>query len=329
MKKFLIRICVMGSILMVLLLGLNFLYISTDYYKNLNGMKKFSEVPEHIDVVNFGASHSACAFYWEEYDEFDGVNMALGSQTVVYDEAFFDYYADRMDENTTVILEVMFKSLYEQEPTERPYDANITRYYQVLPNEYIRQWNLLDAIQYKYIPVLGNRENIVTKIVNDWISDTEVKSELERQQEIAGELTGEPTQVLTGWTEEAMNAEGNRRASVFMNVSGDQSHGEQYDAFIRIIEKCKERNIQVVMVTAPTLPCHYEGFSIEFMNKFYEDILEISKKYDVPYYNYTGDDRFLQDYRWYSDTDHLNGYGSVVFTQQFLEDHKDTLQFVK
>ena len=311
MKKFLVRVCIMGSILMALLLGLNVLYINTDYYKNLNDMKKFSEVPEHIDVVNFGASHSASAFNWSGYEEFNGVNMALGSQTVVYDEAFFDYYVDRMDENTTVILEVMFKTLYEQEPNEKPYPTNITRYYQVLPSKYIKQWNLVDAIQYKYIPVLGNRENIVSKIVNDWMKKEDVKSEFELQQEVAGELTGEPTQVLSGWAEDAMNAEGQRRASVFMELSGDQSHGEQYEAFIRIIEKCQARNIQVVLVSAPTLPCFYESFSDSFMDKFYADMQEICEKYNLEYYDYTGDERFLQDYRWYSDTDHLNGYGSV------------------
>ncbi|MBQ7944530.1 MAG: hypothetical protein IJ326_10780 [Lachnospiraceae bacterium] len=329
MKKFLVRVCIMGSILMALLLGLNVLYINTDYYKNLNDMKKFSEVPEHIDVVNFGASHSASAFNWSGYEEFNGVNMALGSQTVVYDEAFFDYYVDRMDENTTVILEVMFKTLYEQEPNEKPYPTNITRYYQVLPSKYIKQWNLVDAIQYKYIPVLGNRENIVSKIVNDWMKKEDVKSEFELQQEVAGELTGEPTQVLSGWAEDAMNAEGQRRASVFMELSGDQSHGEQYEAFIRIIEKCQARNIQVVLVSAPTLPCFYESFSDSFMDKFYADMQEICEKYNLEYYDYTGDERFLQDYRWYSDTDHLNGYGSVLFTEEFLNDHRDILNFLK
>ena len=45
------------------------------------------------------------AFKWGEYTQFAGVNMALGSQTVVYDEALFSYYFERLDENSTVILD--------------------------------------------------------------------------------------------------------------------------------------------------------------------------------------------------------------------------------
>lgn len=329
MKLFVQKVCVFFVIVMTLLLGLNMLYINTDYYKNLNDMGKFSCVPEHIDVVNFGASHSEWAFDWSNYEEFTGFNMALGAQTVVYDEALFDYYADRMDENTTVILDVMFKSLYEQEPSQKPMPANITRYYQILPNRYIKQWDLIDAIQYKYIPVLGNRENIVYKIANDWFDKQERESELALQQAIGIEITGEPTQVLSGWDKEAMLAEGKRRASVFMEASGDQSHGEQYEALIRMIEKCQERDMQVILTSAPILPCNYEGFTEEFLNKFYADIQEICEKYDIEYFDYTRDERLLTDYRWYRDTDHLNEYGRILFTQLFLEDNKDMLRFLQ
>ena len=54
-----------------------------------------------------------------------------------------------------------------------------------------------------------------------------------------------PTQVLEGWEAEAMNAEGKRRAESFMALSGNQELGEQYEALIRIIEKCKENNSSV------------------------------------------------------------------------------------
>ena len=326
MKRFIKKVAVFGLILSVLLGSLNLAYVNTEYYKNLNDMRKYKSVPEHIDVANFGASHSACAFNWYGYTDFDGMNMALGSQTVVYDEALFDYYFDHLDENSTVILEVMFKSLYEQEPDEPPYGSSITRYYQVLSKDYIRQWRLEDALQYQYIPVLGNRQNAVRRIWDELPFNHVVQeSELQTQQKTEDGLTGEPTQVLTGWEEEDMIKEGNRRAGVFMELSGDQEHGEQYDAFIRIIEKCKANDIDVILVTAPTLPCFYTGFSPEFMDKFYADMKEICEKYDVMYINYTGDGRFLKDYRLYSDTDHLNGYGSRFFTEKFLEDNRDVL----
>ena len=329
MKKFLRKIFQLFIILGLLLVLCNYAYINTDYYKNLNDMRKFHELPTHINIANFGASHSACAFNWGEYDTFEGSNMALGSQTLVYDEAMLRYCFNHLNKDSTVVLEIMYKSLYEEEPNEAPYPTNITRYYQVLPGSYMKQWNLTDAIKYKYFPIIGNRQAAIPKMVGEWLYGSSGESEFDKQQDRKQSLTGEPTQVLMGWEEESMIAEGKRRAEVFMELSGNQTHGDQYNALIRMIELCKENGIQVILMTAPTLPCFYMGYTQEFVDKFYADMDEICIKYDVQYIDYTGDERFLLDYRWYSDTDHLNGYGSEIFTQAFLEDNQEVLAFYK
>ena len=245
MKKFLLKAGIATAILAFLLVFYNCLYVNTDYYKNLNDMGKFRDVPEHIDVVNFGASHSLEAFEWSGYTAFQGFNMALGAQTIVFDEALFDYYADHIDENSVVILELMFKSLYEEEPDEEPAPTNITRYYQVLPKKYMKHWNFADALRYQYFPVLGNRQNALGAILEEWnrTGDTEL---LSSEPEM---LSGAPTQILTGWSKEEMEKEGERRASVFMELSGEQEHGAQYEALTGIIEKCQANNIQVILLS--------------------------------------------------------------------------------
>lgn len=327
MKKFLLKSVMAIGILIGLLCLLNGVYTHTDYYKNLNDMGKFLDVPEHIDVANFGASHSTLAFDWSEYSEqFQGMNMGLGSQTYVYDLALFEYYADCFDETSTVIVDVMFKSLYEAEPSEKPYPPNITRYYQILPKKYIKQWNILDAMQYQYFPILGNRQNAIENIEWEMFSHKAESISASDNSSVGSALEGEPTQVLDGWEKEDMLAEGKRRAESFMNQSGEQVLGEQYEALIQMIELCKEKGIQIVLVTVPTLPCHYESFTDEFMEKFYQDLKNICETYDVQYFDYTGDERFLTDYRWFRDTDHFNEIGAKVFTRQFLQDNKDILQ---
>lgn len=322
MKKFLLKAGIAAAILAILLVGFNFLYVNTEYYKDLNDMGKFREVPEHIDVVNFGASHSEGAFDWSDYSTFCGFNMALGSQTLVGDEALFRYYCDRLDENSVVILEIMFKSLYEEESEGKPTATSITRYYQVLPRKYMVHWDFIDAIQYRVLPVLGNRQNALGAILKEWRG-----RENDGQQVTEFVLSGEPTQVLADWSREEMEKEGARRASVFMELSGEQKRGVQYEALIRIIEKCQEDHIQVILTTVPTLPCFYENFDEAFMERFYADVAEICEKYDLLYFDYTGDERFLTDYRWFRDTDHLNQYGAKVFTELFLEDHAELFQF--
>lgn len=314
MKKFLCKVAALSIILGTLLALANCAYVNTSYYKNLNSVGKFAVIPENIDIVNFGNSHGQMAFNWEGYKEFIGVNMGLASQTIVYDEMLLEQYFERLHEGSTVVLEISFRSLYEEEEHEAPYSAKITRYYRVLEKEHFKLWNFFDALKYKYIPIWGAKETAFRKIVEEWFTE-------EKEETIFTD------KILVDISTSEMIAIGESRAKKFMAMSGSQERGEEYEALIRIIEKCKENNIYVILVTAPTLSCFYRGFTEEFMDKFYADVWEISSKYDVRYIDYTGDPRFPDDGYLFHDPDHLTVYGSKLFTAEFLRDNADILWF--
>ncbi len=309
MKKFLYKAAFLGTILTAFLVLLNLAYVNTSYYRNLNGVSKFEKIADSIDVVNFGNSHGQMAFNWESCKEFTGVNMALASQTIVYDEALFEQYFDYLHAGSTVILEISFRSLYEEEDKDI-HSAKITRYYRVLEKEYFKWWNFSDALKYRYIPVLGDRQEAVRKILGEWMAGEKTVSSMEDTFYVDIETP-------------EMEEIGKKRAEEFMALSGSQEYGEQYEALLRIIEKCKENNIQVILVTAPTLSCFYESFTEDFMDKFYADVREIASRYDIRYIDYTGDPRFPDDGCLFHDPDHLTLYGSEIFTKEFLKDNDD------
>ena len=309
MKRFLSKVISMCVILGILLLLLNAAYMSTAYYRDLNDMGKFSDMPKHIDIVNFGNSHAFCCFDWGDYKEFAGANMALPSQTITYDEAILNQYFGHLHEGSLVVLEISFRSLYEEEVFSEESSA-ITRYYRVLSRGYFKHWNLADAIKYKYLPVLGDRGTAILKIVEEWTDAGEMSELQEKEPDLSD-----------------MSAFGQERADTFMQQSGSQELGEQYEALVRIIEKCKSNDIQIILITAPTMSCFYEGFTEEFLDKFYADMEEISKTYDVRYIDYTGDARFPDDKDLFKDPDHMTAYGSKLFTEVFLQDNASVLWF--
>lgn len=325
MRRFITRVIICAIILFIPLAGLNAAYIRTDYYKNLNLVAKYESVPKHIDVVNFGASHSGAAYIWNEYSgEFVGFSMASGGQQMVYNEGFLKTYLDSIDENSTVIIDLMFNSLYQIPDSD-------AKYYEVIPRKNLYDWQLIDAIQFAWFPILGNRQNAIDAL--EWsVIGVEKKGEESALEDIVVEnanaidmQTKEPTQVLEGWEYDDMIVEGYRRAR--SHQTDTQEHGDNYYALINMIEICQERDIQVVLTTVPTLPCYYEGFDSEYLEKFYEDVNSISDIYDVPYWDYTGDERFLSDYREYLDTDHMNSLGATHFLKVFMEEHGKDLAF--
>ena len=214
MKKFLLRSGITAAVLTALLFLVNLIYINTDYYRNLNGMDKYSNVPEHLDIVSFGASHSQASYLWGVLPEgIHAFSMALGGQSLMQDAAWLDYYSDMIDEDTIVIIDVMFNSLYGGESVDD------SKYYQVLPAEYICGWNIEDAIRYAYVPILGNRQDGIEAIEMSLFGRKEKEGDHfgETVKKATESVNSEaPTDVIEGWTLEEMVTEGKRRASVKM-----------------------------------------------------------------------------------------------------------------
>lgn len=312
MGKFLGKVLILLILLGILLAGANFAYVHTEYYKNLNNLDNFAQIPEHIDIVNLGNSHSYYGFVWTG-NSFTGFNMALPSQTIVYDEMLLNEYFDRLNEDSTVVLAISFRSLYEENSSM--ITSQVTRYYRVLSKRTFTLWDWKDAIIYKYIPVLGNRATAMKMVISEWFN--------ENQPETTERLP------WNGWEFEAIEALGKVRAEEFMEKSGTQELGDQYQALIRILEKCKEADVQVILVTMPTLSCFYNSFTEDFKLKFYADMEDIFNQYGVRYLDYTGDPRFEEDWKIFNDTDHLTEEGAKLFTNVFLTDNADILWFVK
>ena len=319
MNKFLLRAGITAAVLTALLFLVNLIYVNTDYYRNLNGMDKYSNVPEHLDIVSFGASHSQASYLWGILPE--GINafsMALGGQSLMQDAAWLDYYSDRIDEDTIVIIDVMFNSLYGGESVDD------SKYYQILPAKYICGWNIEDAIRYAYVPILGNRQDGIEAIEmslfgrkekeGDHFGETVKKATESVKSEV-------PTDVIEGWTLDEMLTEGKRRASVKMEESPYVQSGPQYEALEHMLEVCTDKKCRVIVTTTPTTPYFYDGFDKEYLERFYTDLTGLCDKYNVEYVDYTGDERFISDYRMWLDTDHLNGIGGEYFTKIFIEEN--------
>lgn len=334
MKKFVCRSGVVIVIIAVFFLFLNYLYVNTDYYMGLNGMDKYRHVPKHLDVVSFGASHSECCYEWRMAGFASGTvafEMAAGGQTLVQNANLLDYFQDRIDEKTTVVIDVMPSALYSNEDKHSQ-----TRYYQILPRKYIYGWNIVDACQYSWIPLLGNRADgleaiwmkYILKENKDGDNYSLVKNEemftISTDANIAVNeivLSDNPVKIIDGMTLDEMKAEGARRAKSKANDSKLGEKGANYYALERMLSICSEHNAQVIVTTTPTTPYYYDEFPQGYLEQEHSDIKEMCDKYNVPYIDYTGDIRFITDYSMWYDMDHMNGNGTAYFMQEFMKEN--------
>ena len=100
---------------------------------------------------------------------------------------------------------------------------------------------------------------------------------------------------------------------------------EEVQSLYAIIELCKEIGAIPVLVTTPYL-AEYTDLVVEnqpeFLPYFYSLVKKVSEDTETPYYDYAFDQRFQHDYSLFKDSDHLNQYGALVFTEILLQETK-------
>ena len=299
MKKFILKLLIGGAIPCLIIILTNMLLVRTHYFQSMNGVSKFKEVPENIQLANFGNSHSLNGFDWSDYPQYTSADLSLASQSYVFDSAIFKQYLNHFDEDAVIVVDISHRSLYEEDPLLEM-NSRVTRYYQVLDHEYMPGWTFRNALVYDYFPILSEKTRGIRYILNDTEpQETQVESALDINDPVKA---------------------GKNRADVFMKRIGSQELSLQYDALCEMIEIAQTENIRVLLVTVPTTSYFYEGFTPEFYDKFYSDIKTITDTYpNTAYIDYTGDERF-EGLELYRNTDHLNPDGAKVFTAAVIED---------
>ena len=155
----------------------------------------------------------------------------------------------------------------------------------------------------------------------------------ESASDAAGDNTGESDTNESGTTESGTPEEiyGAETVAEFESkgLARYQRHFENKDEYfeedkkqnlIDLITLCKERNITPVLITTPYTVYYNQYVSADFLYEFYSVINEIALEYGVSYYDYSHDERFQTNLKYFGDADHLNPDGAVYFTDLLTEE---------
>ena len=155
----------------------------------------------------------------------------------------------------------------------------------------------------------------------------------ESTSDAAGDNTGESDTAESGTTESGTPEEiyGAETVAEFeaRGLARYQRHFENKEEYfeedkkqnlIDLIALCKERNITPVLITTPYTVYYNQYVSADFLYEFYSVINEIALEYGVSYYDYSHDERFQTNLKYFGDADHLNPDGAVYFTNLLTEE---------
>lgn len=165
------------------------------------------------------------------------------------------------------------------------------------------------------------------------VSGSSVENPPESTSGAAGDNTGESDTNESGTTESGTPEEiyGAETVAEFeaRGLARYQRHFENKEEYfeedkkqnlIDLITLCKERNITPVLITTPYTVYYNQYVSADFLYEFYSVINEIALEYGVSYYDYSHDERFQTNLKYFGDADHLNPDGAVYFTDLLTEE---------
>ncbi len=316
MKKFIKIISAYLLLLCLLTLGVNAVYEGLGLGMTDN-IQKFFQMPAEIRLCNFGSSHGRDSFFYGELEE-KGLqdycfNFALSSQSLSYDARLLQFYQERLSEGAVVFIPVSYFSLYGI-PENESYnfaDKN-TRYYSLLPSEYIKECSWTVALMVKY-PVLLAGPQLLPRMV-------EAVTEREKAGSTAG-INGTNAQAAAEYAGIVVK---NHLFFEKMDDGGERIlNQEELDALYEMIALCRARGATPILITTPYLAEYNQEVGRadpDFLESFHALIAQVQRETGAEYYDYSADERFCGEYSLFMNSDHLNRAGARLFTSILMDE---------
>ncbi|MBP2172661.1 hypothetical protein [Methanococcus voltae] len=295
MKKFLIKSVIFFTIFILLLYSLNIAYTNTNGYKSLNDVYKFKNVPQNLELVNFGNSHGMLGLNYDD-ENYNTFNFALSAQIYYYDYYLLQQYSKNLKKDCVVLIPFSHLCLYQN------YDSEIAlqepRYYGILDHTYL---NLTPEkyIRYEVCPVLSAGEHIgyilkdKANISNSW----EYTNSYMPNHEVKNDVKNIINHYYTKPVE--------NRAKVYLE---------------NIIVYCNNNGFKPVLVTIPLTNTYNNEVPPKAYEEFYGYLANVTEKYNITYIDYSNYTEISSNHTLFKDSNHLNLNGRKKFTKILISD---------
>ena len=257
---------------------------------------------EDVEMLAFGSSHIFSAIRPEFFRD-KAFNLANVSQRLKIDLFLLEYWADRYKKLKTVICPVSSFTWFDR-GLETGSESYRCRYYKLymdcdlFPDVFFNNFELSDlrTAKGKMAKLLfpktdpgydeygwGNTNKLSEKNMVKWNDGTEAETAVKGH-------------TFKNWDETNSN----------------------YEVMKEIANFCKNRNIQLVLITTPCWHSYYDHLNGEQLAKMYELTHKIQQEYNIAYFDYLKDPRFEADD--FYDSNHLSDVGAIKFSKILNED---------
>lgn len=310
MKQFIKKVFAMIIILAVIVASVNYIYVRNAVnYGTMGELKNDAaypiDVPENIQICNFGNSHGYYGFDYVDYvSDLTCYNFSLPSQSVSYDYRILENYKDNIAPGAVVFICISPQSFFGKGETESTtFTSKNKRYYHFLDKQYIKNYDFKTDIFVNYLPSLStSTTNLIKTLLNInpnidmWNFETDPEAALKHGSKHYIPPVDDGKLIL---------------------------NDEELNAAYQMVELCREIGAVPIFITTPYLLEFTTPISEKygpFFDEFFAVINQLCADTDAEYYCYAFDERFTRSYQYFFNTDHLNKDGAEAFTKILMDE---------
>lgn len=273
-----------------------------------NGARFNNVKKEKVELINVGSSHGKFGIY---YQNNEGINLAESSQGFYYDYKILKKHSPMIKENTIVIIPVSIFSFYQG----RNLKKDSLTYMNSLDFEDLIGVSFKDYYSNKYFGFLSKP----TKVIKYFVACL-------KNKKIAKNTEITMPRILSLEEKEKEAIKTSKRHT---GKGGEDSINENpkigREDLKEIINFLKEVNARPVFVTTPQSLFYNKYVSLDdYEKRIYKNLKIVLNELDIqiPYLDYSHDQRFENNLELFSDDDHLNRTGAIKFTEILITDLK-------
>lgn len=309
MKRLIKNILIFVIIISMITMLVSFVYVKRRGSYPYD-VEKFDAIPDAIQVCNFGSSHGLRGFIYEDLeDDYDCFNFSTNGQTLSYDYRLFQYYGNHIVEGSVVFITVSDNSLFGTKETSRDeFSLKNKRYYLILPKSLIKEYNCMMDVYVRLFPALAvNTGNLIKTLLGMEMGEKYITT----AEEVA-------KQVNMGVNRQIGDKE------IYYDNNGNRiENEEEIGALYALIRGCQEKGAIPILISTPYLHEYMDlakEVAPDFYEHFYSILDRVVKDTGVEYYDYRFDERFVNEYSWFGNINHLNKEGARNFVNIVMEE---------
>ena len=332
MKNFIVKCVLSVCIVFCCLFYLDMMYeqkVST----GMSEVNVFRFVPENIQIANVGSSHGQCDFNWDVLARergYETFNFALTSQSFLYDYSLINMHREDFAPGSILFIPVSYFSFNEEATDPADQEAISVRYYRILSPQYNPDYSLYKDLVAVRFPILSAGDEIFELFKPPIIfpSLSENKKNVVYAAEARPEIS-QAEEIYGAETVQDFEAKGLARYRRHFENRETYFEEDKKQDLISLITLCKENGITPVLITTPFTVYYNQHVPADFLYEFYTVINDIALEYGVSYYDYSHDERFQTNLKYFSDADHLNPDGAIYFTNLLTEEVAELSAYLK